>query len=437
MVYNKILVALGPFTKVTGPTVSYQYDQKQILVISGVTLPEYYEVDICNEGDATTVTMVGTADGVLIPNAFLRTGRKVKAYVVLQGQDPGAVETRYEITLPVYVRPAREDIDPTAAEQQQIDELVAALNDGVSRAETAAEAAEQAETGIEAYVERAETAADNAETSESNAAASETNAANSASIAATKANQAASSAQSASQDASAANASAGSAAQSASSASLSASAAAGSASNAASSANSASASAGQAVSSAQSASGSASQAAGSAQSASGSATAASQSATNAANSASEATTQAGNAATKAGEAASSATAAGNAQSAAETAQGKAEDAQEAAEEAQAAAEAAVASIQYGGMNIVSLSGTAITQTGADNTFYICGELSELTFTAQANTSTAIRFTSGATPTVLTMNGVDKWMFDFDPDNLEANVTYEISVVYGVGVAGWA
>ena len=325
MVYNKILVALGPFTKVTGPTVSYQYDQKQILVISGVTLPEYYEVDICNEGDATTVTMVGTADGVLIPNAFLRTGRKVKAYVVLQGQDPGAVETRYEITLPVYVRPAREDIDPTAAEQQQIDELVAALNDGVSRAETAAEAAEQAETGIEAYVERAETAADNAETSESNAAASETNAANSASIAATKANQAA----------------------------------------------------------------------------------------------------------------SSATAAGNAQSAAETAQGKAEDAQEAAEEAQAAAEAAVASIQYGGMNIVSLSGTAITQTGADNTFYICGELSELTFTAQANTSTAIRFTSGATPTVLTMNGVDKWMFDFDPDNLEANVTYEISVVYGVGVAGWA
>lgn len=144
MIFNRIPVALGPFTKVTGPTVSYQYDEKQILVLTGVTLPEYYEVDICNEGDARTVTMVGTADGVLIPNAFLRTGRKVKAYVVLQGQDPGAVETRYEITLPVYVRPAREDIDPTSAEQQQIDELVAALNSGVNRAETAATEAEEA-----------------------------------------------------------------------------------------------------------------------------------------------------------------------------------------------------------------------------------------------------------------------------------------------------
>ena len=185
------------------------------------------------------------------------------------------------------------------------------------------------------------------------------------------------------------------------------------------------------------ASGSATQAAGSAQSASESATSARQSATNAANSASEATTQAGNAATKAGEAASSATAAGNAQSAAETAQGKAEDAQTAAEEAQAAAEAAVESIHYGGMNIVTLPGTVLTQTGADNTMYICGEVAELTFTALANTSTAIRFDSGATPTVLTVNGVDKWMFDFDPDNLEANVTYEISVVYGVGAAGWA
>ena len=93
----------------------------------------------------------------------------------------------------------------------------------------------------------------------------------------------------------------------------------------------------------------------------------------------------------------------------------------------------------GGMNIVNLSGTQITQVGADNTFYVCGELTELTFTAPAVGITMIRFTSGTTPTVLTVNGVTSWMYDNDPttDPLEANKTYDINVLNGVGVVGWA
>ena len=91
----------------------------------------------------------------------------------------------------------------------------------------------------------------------------------------------------------------------------------------------------------------------------------------------------------------------------------------------------------GGMNIVSLSGTQITQVGADNTFYVCGELTELTFTAPSVGITGIRFTSGTTPTVLTISGVTAWMFDFDPTTLEADTTYEINVLNGIGVAGWA
>jgi len=93
----------------------------------------------------------------------------------------------------------------------------------------------------------------------------------------------------------------------------------------------------------------------------------------------------------------------------------------------------------GGMNIVNLSGTQITQVGADNTFYVCGELTELTFTAPSVGITMIRFTSGTTPTVLTVNGVTAWMFDNDPTaaSLEANKTYDINVLNGVGVVGWA
>lgn len=90
----------------------------------------------------------------------------------------------------------------------------------------------------------------------------------------------------------------------------------------------------------------------------------------------------------------------------------------------------------GGMSIVNLSGTQITQVGADNTMYMCGELTELTFTAPSVGITGIRFTSGTTPTVLTVSGVTAWMFDFDPTALEASTTYEINVFNGIGVAGW-
>lgn len=79
---------------------------------------------------------------------------------------------------------------------------------------------------------------------------------------------------------------------------------------------------------------------------------------------------------------------------------------------------------------VTLSGTTVTQTGADNTMYLCGELATLSFTAPATGITAIRFTSGTTPTVVTLNGItmpDDWT------GAEASTTYEINVLNGLGV----
>ena len=82
-------------------------------------------------------------------------------------------------------------------------------------------------------------------------------------------------------------------------------------------------------------------------------------------------------------------------------------------------------------NYVTLSGTIITQTGADNTMYLCGELAELTFTAPATGITVIRFTSGSTPTVITLNGItmpDDWT-----GVCEANKRYDIGVLNGDGL----
>ena len=78
---------------------------------------------------------------------------------------------------------------------------------------------------------------------------------------------------------------------------------------------------------------------------------------------------------------------------------------------------------------VTLSGTIVTQTGADNTMYLCGELAELTFTAPQTGITAVRFTSGTTPTVVMLNGItmpDDWT------GAEASTTYEINVLNGLG-----
>lgn len=86
-------------------------------------------------------------------------------------------------------------------------------------------------------------------------------------------------------------------------------------------------------------------------------------------------------------------------------------------------------------NYVTLSGTIVTQTGADNTMYLCGELAELTFTAPATGQTAIRFSSGTTPTVATFTNVT-WLNGFDPSAIEASKTYEINILNGLGCAAW-
>lgn len=163
MVYNKIYAQLGEERHIVLDPVNYQYDVKQILVLTGENVPEYYEADICNVGDTATLTMVGTeADGVEIPDKFLLDGRNVLVYVVIPGSG-GDVQTCYDITIPVDERAEREDIDPSEAEQQQIDSLINALNSGVERAEAAATAAEESATDAEGSAGESEDQAENAE----------------------------------------------------------------------------------------------------------------------------------------------------------------------------------------------------------------------------------------------------------------------------------
>lgn len=84
---------------------------------------------------------------------------------------------------------------------------------------------------------------------------------------------------------------------------------------------------------------------------------------------------------------------------------------------------------------VTVSGTTPTIAAKDGITYICGEVATLDITPPASGIFDVIFQSGSTPTVLTATGVT-WMNGFDPSTLEANTTYEINILNGLGVAAW-
>lgn len=90
---------------------------------------------------------------------------------------------------------------------------------------------------------------------------------------------------------------------------------------------------------------------------------------------------------------------------------------------------------------VTVSGTTPMITCKAGLRYICGEVSTLNVTVPASGCVDVVFTSGSTPTVLTVNSLKtgvtaiKWFGDFDPTDLEADAQYEINILDGeMGVA---
>ena len=86
---------------------------------------------------------------------------------------------------------------------------------------------------------------------------------------------------------------------------------------------------------------------------------------------------------------------------------------------------------------VSVSGTTPTIVAKSGIRYVCGEVATLDFTPSQTGICDVVFTSGATATALTVPSTIKWANGFDPTALDANTTYEINIMDGLGVAvGW-
>lgn len=89
---------------------------------------------------------------------------------------------------------------------------------------------------------------------------------------------------------------------------------------------------------------------------------------------------------------------------------------------------------------VTVDGTTPTINAMPGVRYVCGEVSTIDIVTPESGIVDVVFTSGATPAVLTVTpptGMTmKWANGFDPDNLEADTTYEINIADGcLGVAG--
>lgn len=145
---NIITAAINSFGKsVTCPL--YQWDYGQILMITGITLPDAYEVNFAQGTD--TCTVIGTADGVDIPDEYLQNAADIIAYLYLHtGEADG--ETVYELTIPVIARPEPSHEEPTPVQQSEITQLVAALNTAVDEAEGYAHDAQEAAESIPEHV---------------------------------------------------------------------------------------------------------------------------------------------------------------------------------------------------------------------------------------------------------------------------------------------
>ena len=145
------VVSSGRYT-VTAPIIKEDYGL--YLKIEGVELPSTYEVDFSNsENNGTSVTMIGNADGVLIPRQFISSGKDVFAFLYHVGEDFG--RTIYKFRIPNKVRPDRTNEQPTPEEQSTIDQVIANLNDAVDRAEDAEQAIEDMSVSAQTLAEGA------------------------------------------------------------------------------------------------------------------------------------------------------------------------------------------------------------------------------------------------------------------------------------------
>lgn len=156
---NVTKAAFGGLREVTTSPL-WQWDYGQILKITGLDLPQAFEVHFSNSRKSgETVTQIGTDNQVVIPDMYLTSGAAIYAFIFLHdGLTDG--ETEYVINVPVRERPEPSDIEPTPEQQDVITQAIAALNTAVTQTGQDAASAAQSADEAEDWAHAAEQSAD-------------------------------------------------------------------------------------------------------------------------------------------------------------------------------------------------------------------------------------------------------------------------------------
>lgn len=151
---NIITAVFGASREVkTNPV--WRIDKGMQLRITGLDLPDYYQVHFANtpvQGEAKPV--LASSNIVDIPDEYFQTGNDIYAWVYLTPAD-GVAYTVRMVTIPVKARPDISGDEPTPVEESIIDQAIAALNTGVEAAESAAQAAQAAARNVPQIIDAA------------------------------------------------------------------------------------------------------------------------------------------------------------------------------------------------------------------------------------------------------------------------------------------
>lgn len=120
--------------------VLYQWDYGQVLQFPDLELPAAYQVHFSTAPTAgSAYDMLGTADGVSIPDTLLEEGKPIYAWIFLHAGEDDGETVRVAV---IYVKPRSKSISetPTPAQQSAWDEAISALSAALEEAQALAEA---------------------------------------------------------------------------------------------------------------------------------------------------------------------------------------------------------------------------------------------------------------------------------------------------------
>jgi hypothetical protein len=131
---NIIEVSFGESKTVYIDDAQFQYNSGVYIKFVDIELPETYQVHFSNSRSETSLEMIGTADGVLVPYDVWESGKTIFAWIYLHPTEDSAV-TEYEVQIAKRKRsPLPDDAEPTPSQQSAIDQAIVAMNNVAERA---------------------------------------------------------------------------------------------------------------------------------------------------------------------------------------------------------------------------------------------------------------------------------------------------------------